>query len=51
MSVYHECVWCPWWLEEGIRVTGTGVPYGSKSPYECWKLNPGHLEEKPALHF
>lgn len=51
MSVYHECVWYPWWLEEDIRATETGVPYGCKSPYECWKLNLGHPEEKLALHF
>lgn len=21
LSVYHECAWCPWWPEEGIRTT------------------------------
>lgn len=33
----------------GIRSLGTGVTDGCKPPHECWKLNPGSLEEQPVV--
>lgn len=33
----------------GIRPLETGVTDGCVPPHECWKLNPGSLEEQPML--
>lgn len=47
----HECIWAwsTWRSEEGVRSLGTRVIDGWEPPCECWKSNPGPLQEQGML--
>lgn len=42
-------VWCQRKPEEGVRSLETGVTIGCEPSWRSWALDPGPLEEKPAL--
>ena len=46
MTVYHMHVWCPQESEDVIGSPETGVADCCKTPYRCWELNLGLLQEQ-----
>lgn len=48
MSVHHEHA-VPLTARRGHLIPRTGIIDGYETPWECWELNPGPLEEPPVL--
>lgn len=49
LCLCNTCVHCPWSLEKGIGILGTGLADSYEPACGCWKLTPGLLEEQPVL--